>query len=56
MPGGSFPRQPQLNPKGHANVIALLRGTTYNEPVDLRLKKLEPPKKDVVTTPEKQAV
>lgn len=55
-PGGLFPEQPQPNPKGHANVISLRSGTTYNEPVDHRLKKPEPQKKDVVTTPEKQAV
>lgn len=54
--GGSFPEQPQPNPKGHANAIALWRRTTYNKPVDPRLKKPEPPKKDVVSTPEKQAV
>ncbi|XP_050875819.1 uncharacterized protein LOC127079485 [Lathyrus oleraceus] len=55
-PGGSFHGQPQPNPKGNANSIALLSGTTYNEHVDPRLKKPKPPKKDVVTTPEKQPV
>lgn len=53
-PGGSFPGQPQPNPKGHANDIALRNRTTYNEPVDPRLKKPKSPKKDVVITPEKQ--
>lgn len=48
-PGGSFHGQPQPNPKGNANSIALLNGTTYNEHVDPRLKKPGPPKKDVVT-------
>lgn len=54
--GGSFPRQPQPNPKGHANTISLRIKTTYDEPVHPRLKKPEPPKKDIVTTPEKQIV
>ncbi|XP_050895594.1 uncharacterized protein LOC127102238 [Lathyrus oleraceus] len=53
-PGGQFPGQPQPNPKGHANAIALWSGATYDEPVNPRLNKQEPPKKNVVTTPEKQ--
>ncbi|XP_050919816.1 uncharacterized protein LOC127137392 [Lathyrus oleraceus] len=48
--------QPQPNPKGHANVISLWSGTTYDEPVNPKLNKPETPlpKKNVVTTPEKQ--
>ncbi|XP_050896361.1 uncharacterized protein LOC127103118 [Lathyrus oleraceus] len=53
-PGGQFPGQPQPNPKGHAKAIALQSGTTYDEPVNPRLNKREPPKKNVVTTPKKQ--
>ncbi|XP_050876104.1 uncharacterized protein LOC127079779 [Lathyrus oleraceus] len=53
-PGGQFPGQPQPNPKGHANAISLRSRTTYNEPVNPRLNKPKPPKKNVVTTPDKQ--
>lgn len=44
-PGGQFPIQPQPNPKGHANIIALRSRTTYDEPVNPRLNKLEPQRK-----------
>lgn len=48
-PGGLFPGQPQSNPKDHANVISQRSGTQYDGP-----KIPEPPKENVVTTPEKQ--
>ena len=61
MPGGSFPGKPQPNPKGHANVISIRSGTTYQEPVNPRLnnnslRKPEPPKGNIVTMLEKQAL
>jgi len=31
-PGGQFPRQPQLNPRGQANIIRLRSGTAYEGP------------------------
>src|SRR3954465_448132 len=35
-PAGTFPAQPQPNPKGHANAITLRSGTNYDGPVDPR--------------------
>ncbi|XP_058751847.1 uncharacterized protein LOC131651514 [Vicia villosa] len=62
-PGGSFPGKPQPNPKGHANSIALRSRTAYDGPINPRLNKYlprnnkpEPPKGNIVTTPEKQVV
>ena len=52
--GGQFPGQRHPHPKGHADVIALWSGTTYDELVEPRSNKPEPPKKIVVTTLEKQ--
>ena len=37
-PAGTFPGQPQPNPKGHANFIALWCGTELDEPTDPRTK------------------
>lgn len=48
-PGGLFPGQPQSNPKDHVNVILIRSGTQYDGP-----KIQEPPKENVVTTPEKK--
>ncbi|XP_050909111.1 uncharacterized protein LOC127122878 [Lathyrus oleraceus] len=38
VPVGTFPGQPQPNPKGHANAITLRSGTKLDEPVDPRLQ------------------
>src|SRR4051812_11480585 len=35
-PAGTFPAQPQPNPKGHANAITLRSGTNYDGPIDPR--------------------
>lgn len=61
MLGGPFPGQPQPNPKGRANSISLWSGTAYDGPVDPRMKenltkKHEPPKDNIVTTPENTVV
>jgi hypothetical protein len=37
-PVGTFPRQPQPNPKGHANAVILRSGKEVNGPVDPRLQ------------------
>ncbi|XP_058783187.1 uncharacterized protein LOC131657848 [Vicia villosa] len=37
-PAGSFPGQPQPNPKGHANAITLRSGTELDGPIDPRLQ------------------
>ena len=37
-PAGTFPGQPQPNPKGHAHAIILRSGTELDEPSDPRLK------------------
>ncbi|XP_058775488.1 uncharacterized protein LOC131649747 [Vicia villosa] len=37
-PAGSFPGQPQPNPKGHANAIILRSGTELDGPIDPRLQ------------------
>ncbi|XP_058726309.1 uncharacterized protein LOC131597641 [Vicia villosa] len=37
-PAGTFPGQPQLNPKGHAHAIILRSGKEMDEPTDPRLK------------------
>lgn len=39
-PAGTFPEQPQPNPKGHAHAIILQIGTKLDEPTDPRLKNL----------------
>ncbi|XP_050915766.1 uncharacterized protein LOC127130846 [Lathyrus oleraceus] len=51
-PGGQFPRQPQPNPRGQANVITLRSGTTYDEPLKTALSELEASKKNVVSIDE----
>src|SRR4051812_47255903 len=35
-PAGTFPAQPQPNPKGHANAITLRSGMNYDGPIDPR--------------------
>lgn len=37
-PAGTFPGQPQPNPKGHANAITLWSGTKLDRPVDPRVE------------------
>ena len=37
-PAGTFPGQPQPNPKGHAHAIILRSGTELDEPSDPRFK------------------
>jgi hypothetical protein len=37
-PAGTFPEQPQPNPKGHANAITLRSGTELDGPTDPRLQ------------------
>ncbi|XP_058725551.1 uncharacterized protein LOC131596831 [Vicia villosa] len=36
-PAGSFPGQPQPNPKGHVNAVILRSGTNYDGPADPRI-------------------
>ncbi|XP_050919369.1 uncharacterized protein LOC127136902 [Lathyrus oleraceus] len=49
-PEGQFPRQPQPNPRGQANIVTLQSGTTYDEPVKPTLSEPEASKKNIVST------
>ena len=52
-PAGTFPGQPQPNPKGHANAVVLRSGKEIDGPVDPRLQNPAMYQKPDKTTTEK---